>query len=221
MEDQTLEYLKQASEISHKVNGVQNDINYIYKQMASAKQMYNPSYTFTILSATLGWLPGLFLGIFISALFSMKKGGGTIALTLAAVGYGLLLGYAIYYDNNRNNRRKQQQNERLAELQKEVNYRNDWISSYLDKHIDVVSKVPPKYFYPIAIDYFVEVISNGRADTLKEAMNLFEEQLHRWKIEDMTKSAMIAQQQTAANSAAIRTSSAINAAANVANLLSK
>ena len=26
-------------------------------------------------------------------------------------------------------------------------------------------------------------VSNGRADTLKEAMNLYEEQLHRWKLE--------------------------------------
>ena len=73
--------------------------------------------------------------------------------------------------------------------------------------------------YNRTIDYFIEVLTNGRASDLKEAMNLFEEQLHRWKIEDMTKSTMIAQQQTAANSAAIRSTSAINAAANVASLL--
>ena len=27
-------------------------------------------------------------------------------------------------------------------------------------------------------------ISNGRADSLKEVFNLYEEQLHRWKLED-------------------------------------
>lgn len=220
MEDQTLTYLQQASEISHKINGVQNDINYISRQLAATKQMGAGSYGFTIASAIVGWLPGLLLGVFIADLFSIRNSGGMV-VALCVVSYIVLLVLSILYDTKSSNKAKQQKYDRISYLQKEIDTRNLWISRYIEKHIDVVSKVPSKYFYPIAIDYFIEVISNGRADTLKEAMNLFEEQLHRWKIEDMTKSAMIAQQQTAANSAAIRTSSAINAAANVANLLSK
>ena len=126
---------------------------------------------------------------------------------------------SILLDTKISEKHKKEKENRIKVLKSELDTRTEWISQYIEKHCDDISCVPSNYFYPIAIDYFIEVLSNGRAESFKEAMNLYEEQLHRWKIEDMTKTTMIAQQQTAANSAAIRTSSAINAAANVANLL--
>ena len=126
---------------------------------------------------------------------------------------------SILLDTKISEKHKKEKENRIKVLKSELDTRTEWISQYIEKHCDDISCVPSNYFYPIAIDYFIEVLTNERAESFKEAMNLYEEQLHRWKIEDMTKTTMIAQQQTAANSAAIRTSSAINAAANVANLL--
>ena len=35
-----------------------------------------------------------------------------------------------------------------------------------------------------AVSFMLVAVSNGRADSLKEVYNLYEEQLHRWKLED-------------------------------------
>ena len=220
MEDQTISNLKQASEIAHKVNSVQNDINSINSQIARLKQTNGSTSVLTILAVLLGWIPGLVLSYLIYSLAKLASLKTSI-IAISFLIHLVLIGFAVWADIRKTAKNRKERDERLAYLQGEANSRNAWISSYLEKHSEIVSKVPATYFYPIAIDYFIEVLSNGRADTFKEAMNLYEEQLHRWKIEDMTKSAMIAQQQTAANSAAIRTTSAINAAANVANLMRK
>lgn len=53
--------------------------------------------------------------------------------------------------------------------------------------------LPPKYIYLEAIDYFVDVIINMRADSIKEAVNLYEEHLHRERME--TTQHQIAEQQ--------------------------
>lgn len=43
--------------------------------------------------------------------------------------------------------------------------------------------VPMEYRDDLAIAYMELVVKTGRAETLKEAMNLYEEQLHRWRLE--------------------------------------
>ncbi|MDR2022098.1 MAG: hypothetical protein LBQ71_02325 [Hungatella sp.] len=60
---------------------------------------------------------------------------------------------------------------------------------------EIISIIPEQYRYPLAAKYFVEVLENGRADSLKEAMNLYEEQLHRWKMESKM-DRMLKNQQT-------------------------
>lgn len=52
--------------------------------------------------------------------------------------------------------------------------------------------LPDNYRYFLAAAYMENVVRNGRADTLKEALNLFEEQRHRWEIEASNRE-MIAQ----------------------------
>ena len=54
---------------------------------------------------------------------------------------------------------------------------------------------------------------------MSEAINLYEEQVHRWKIENYQQQMVIIQQQQQATKRAIKTNTAISAGANVANLL--
>lgn len=49
--------------------------------------------------------------------------------------------------------------------------------------ISQISFIPKQYQYETAISFFCMVIENGRAEALKECLNLYEEQLHRWKVE--------------------------------------
>ena len=52
-----------------------------------------------------------------------------------------------------------------------------------NKAVATLSLLPPKYIYLEAIDYFIDVVTNMRADTIKEAVNLYEEHLHRQRME--------------------------------------
>ena len=50
---------------------------------------------------------------------------------------------------------------------------------------DLNNYVPRNYWYSNAIVSFVDYMQNGRASNLKEAVNLFEEELHRMRMENM------------------------------------
>ncbi|GLB27169.1 hypothetical protein LXJ15735_34100 [Lacrimispora xylanolytica] len=53
----------------------------------------------------------------------------------------------------------------------------------IKEKIEIISIIPEKYPYPLATDFLADVLICGRADTMKEALNLYEEQIHRWKVE--------------------------------------
>lgn len=68
------------------------------------------------------------------------------------------------------------------------------IKGILHEKEEIIDIIPQKYRYPLAAKFFVEVLENGRADSMKEAMNLFEEQLHRWKMESKMEQVLKNQQ---------------------------
>lgn len=86
------------------------------------------------------------------------------------------------------------------------------------RNLEKVRFLPADYWYPMATEYLIKVVAAGRADSLKEALNLFDAQLHRWRVEEAN-NAILAQQLQTAHLASIRTSSKISAAANVTNTL--
>ncbi len=54
---------------------------------------------------------------------------------------------------------------------------------YIAYYKPLLSIIPSDYLKYRAVTFFEEVVRTGRADTLKEAMNLYEEQVHRWNLE--------------------------------------
>jgi len=40
----------------------------------------------------------------------------------------------------------------------------------------IITIIPKNYRYPLAANFIAEVLESGRADTMKEAFNLYEEQ---------------------------------------------
>jgi hypothetical protein len=67
----------------------------------------------------------------------------------------------------------------------------------------------------------VKIVSAGRAETINQALTMLDEQLHRWKIEQTNDQILAQQQSQTAALKGIRTSSAINATANVLRLLDR
>jgi len=68
----------------------------------------------------------------------------------------------------------------------------------LNSNIECVYLIPENYRYPLALDEIYSYLANHRAESWKEAVNLYEEQLHRWKLEENSEEALVLQAQTAA-----------------------
>ena len=80
-----------------------------------------------------------------------------------------------------------------------------------------LSFLPSDYWYPLATNYLVQAIELGRVTTLGEALNLFDAQLHRWRVEQANTNLLAQQQMQTRHLSSIRKSSKINAIANVTN----
>lgn len=59
---------------------------------------------------------------------------------------------------------------------------------------ELLAFLPETYRTSEAACYMLLAVKDGRADTLKEAMNLYEEQLHRWKMEKLAANSARMQQ---------------------------
>lgn len=60
----------------------------------------------------------------------------------------------------------------------------DELKKFRGKNIKVIKFLPEDYQEDIqAVSYLIHVIKNGLADTMKEALQLYEEQKHRWEME--------------------------------------
>ena len=86
------------------------------------------------------------------------------------------------------------------------------ICSGLDQN--EVALIPPDYRYGHAVEFFYKALLNQRAVNMQQAVNLYEDTLHKERMESL-------QVQQANYMRSIRTTSAISAAANTANFLYK
>ena len=64
-----------------------------------------------------------------------------------------------------------------------------------DKRNNVVylPAVPKGYCYSLALETMIEIIANGRANTWQELADRYEEQYHRWTLEEMSRKKLEAQ----------------------------
>lgn len=107
----------------------------------------------------------------------------------------------------------------VAKLQSQIQKEKAAAQQIFDRHIDDLAFLPVDYWYPMATEYMIKAVRAKRATTLGEAIDKFEEQLHRWKIEETNAQMVNLQQQQTAHLASIKTSSKVSAAANVANTM--
>ena len=63
----------------------------------------------------------------------------------------------------------------------------------MKENAESLSIIPEDYWYPLATNYMLEMVNAGRADTIKEALRLFDEQEHRWKVEESQEQMLEAQ----------------------------
>lgn len=58
---------------------------------------------------------------------------------------------------------------------------------------DSLDVIPPRYQYPIATAFIADVFQTGRVKTIGAALDKYEEQLHRWKVESAAQEAVALQ----------------------------
>lgn len=78
----------------------------------------------------------------------------------------------------------------LASANTEMNVVHD----IAQRNRNLILSVPANYRYPMATNYLYEVFRDGRVNNLNDALNMYDTQLHRWKMEKMGEK-MLAEQQ--------------------------
>lgn len=129
------------------------------------------------------------------------------------IALGIFFGYSIY---------KKAKNESDADSitrQQAVEKERAAAQQVFDDNVNALAFLPVDYWYPLATEYLVKVVRTERADTLAKALSMFDEQLHRWKIEEANAEIVAQQKAQTANLNSIRKSSKVNAIANTASAI--
>ena len=64
-------------------------------------------------------------------------------------------------------------------------------------NMDTISVFPEEYRYPSITSYIRRLFESDRVDTMREALNLADEQIHRWKLEDAQNNLLKANEEQA------------------------
>lgn len=126
-----------------------------------------------------------------------------------------------------NKKRKQKLAVRLKEEEEKLKLNIDEMNQIINDNKDVLFVIPEKYRYAHAVAFMLEYLQTLRADNFKEAINLYEEEMHRIRMEQGQQQIILIQnqQQRALNSInnynkAMTVMSAVNTAANVSSAFS-
>lgn len=107
----------------------------------------------------------------------------------------------------------------ISSLQKKAQQERDTAQQIFEENYEMLSFLPDDYWYPLATSYLIKAIASKRVGTLGEALDRFDAQLHRWKVEEANAALLAQQQAQTEHLKSIRTSSKVSAAANVTNTI--
>lgn len=193
--DETLGNLYKAKEIIYDASSCWEKIRNIKSQYMDHRAGYSYSvYTMSrplkILFAV-AIIAVIFTAIsFIMSIANFGAGaliGGVIPLIAAIIFLVVIIKLRNKYIDSKN-RKVGEQNEAIdrknAELANVENEIRTELSNIQTRYNEEVgSWYPPDYAFPDAVDFFISSIQNSRADNLKEAVNTYEQDLHRRRLE--------------------------------------
>lgn len=71
----------------------------------------------------------------------------------------------------------------LIKYREQIKEKENAVNTLIDCRSGELDIIPAQYRYPLATNYISELFINGRANSIPEALDKYEEQLHRWKME--------------------------------------
>ena len=69
--------------------------------------------------------------------------------------------------------------QQVAEIEEAMDEIRQEMEEYYSQNSDILASFPPDYQYTQAVYFFYKALVNGRADSLKEAINLYEDYLYK------------------------------------------
>lgn len=112
---------------------------------------------------------------------------------------------------------KSTHSKKVAVLEKQAQKAEDAGMKIFRDHEQELAFLPEDYWFPLATGYLIKVVKSGRVNSLNEALDMLDAQLHRWNVEAANDEILAQQQEQTAHLKSIRRSNKVNAAANVAN----
>lgn len=108
---------------------------------------------------------------------------------------------------------------RIAGIQRKAREERALGHQVLEENYDDIAFLPDDYWNPQATSYLLKTVSAQRVNSLAEALDRYDAQLHRWHVEQTNENILSQQQAQTAHLKSIRTSSKVSAAANVTNTI--
>lgn len=170
--DKLIQYDKKLGGIEQRITHLSMEINRPYKT--------------NILTWGIGFMVGSYVAGLVASLFKNSPGfilllGCCICLGIVAAGIiaSIKIGKQLWEKSKES--LKQELEKRKKEYEKVEQEMFDELAPSWDK---VQAIVPQDYISPLFVKTVYSYLVNGRADSMKEAINLFEEEQHRWRMEE-------------------------------------
>ena len=100
----------------------------------------------------------------------------------------MLVAFSVLSQNTKNGRvNEEYYNQKILPIEKELKQQEKVIEDFIksEEMRNLSDIIPQKYLNLKAVLFLLEVLQTGRADSSKEAYNLYEEELHREKMQEM------------------------------------
>lgn len=206
-----LEYAKSVDSLQSRLSAIENDIFDLQNKKGNI--------LFTIIAIVVSLVLYCPAMLIVTLLITPITGDWDYSLDYSPIITAILgiiiIVIAIIVDVSKNKKIKTKKSKRLPELYEEKRIDTQKLQQIMDLHKNKFNMFPQEYMIPFALEYFISVIRSGRADTMKEAMNMYEDQLHKWKMENLSEAHLIAQQEANAIAAVNAAANIVSAAANV------
>jgi ABC-type transport system involved in cytochrome bd biosynthesis fused ATPase/permease subunit len=101
-----------------------------------------------------------------------------LVVSLASIAAG------VYIGTNGYKKEKSSVEAQIRSIQGKAQEERNAAQQIFEANYEALSFLPDDYWYPMATSYLVKAIASKRVDNLGDALDRFDAQLHRWKVEE-------------------------------------
>ena len=184
--------LKEIIPVMDRVDQYNQKLDGIWQRMEILKSQINEPYKAGFFTNNKGWMWGLLGGmlvariIFTPFLGIIEKSSILTLIFIVIVAAMIVVGIRISLkiSKQRFEQKKEPCRQELERREQEYeNIEQEMLAELAPHWQRIQAVIPQDYIAPMFVRAAYGYLVNGRADSMKEAINLFEEEQHRWRME--------------------------------------